>query len=130
MLWYLFSLFLFFFFTMFPQPSVRFNLVLCQKVLTQGETSFMQNTGCFLHPHKKVLDFCTGITFLCATVSNRKKMLNLAGGFPVTFFIDRFFKNMVSNILIFNKWQLILQGAQRLFVLCSLIQDFMCEATF
>lgn len=77
----------FFFFTMFLQPSVLFNLVLCQKVLTQGKTIFMRNTLCFLHPCKKVLDFCTELTFLCATVSNRKKKkLNLPGGFLVTFF--------------------------------------------
>jgi len=73
---------------MFLQPSVLSDLALCQKVLTQGETSFMRNTACFLHPHKKVLCFCMGITFLCTTVSSRKKKkkLNLTGGFLVTFF--------------------------------------------
>lgn len=45
--------FLLFFLIMFLQPSVLFNLVWCRKVLTQGKTSFTDNTVSSLHHHKQ-----------------------------------------------------------------------------
>lgn len=67
--------FLIFFLIMFLQPSVLFNLVWCQKVLTQGKTSFTDSTVSFLHHHKEYCFFHR--SNICAKVSNWKKQMVL-----------------------------------------------------